>query len=105
MIAWFVAIGACGVNGIVDNPEILKRLSRLCTDILGGHFHIAFFSLARSCCPSPVLRPVCRHGSLRRGPSRTDGSARASACTLSYFGQGRWYSPTKHGERAVLLLT
>ena len=27
MIAWFAAIGACGVNGIVDNPEILKALS------------------------------------------------------------------------------
>ena len=27
MIVWFVAIGACGVMGIVDNPEILKALS------------------------------------------------------------------------------
>ena len=23
MIGWFVAIGACGVNGIVDHPQIL----------------------------------------------------------------------------------
>ena len=47
MIAWFVAIGACGVDGIVDHPEILKALSP--TYALGfmvGHFHIAFFALA-----------------------------------------------------------
>ena len=28
MIVWFVAIGACGVNGIADNPEILRRSRR-----------------------------------------------------------------------------
>src|SRR5246127_5238029 len=27
MIAWFVAIGACGVNGIVAHPDILEALS------------------------------------------------------------------------------
>jgi KUP system potassium uptake protein len=27
MISWFVAIGACGVNGIVDHPQILAALS------------------------------------------------------------------------------
>ena len=27
MIGWFVAIGACGVSGIVDHPEMLKALS------------------------------------------------------------------------------
>jgi K+ transporter len=27
MIAWFTAIGACGVYGIVDHPEIVKALS------------------------------------------------------------------------------
>src|SRR5258705_1670375 len=47
MIAWFVAIGACGVDGIVDNPEILKALSpTYAVMFLAGHFHIAFFSLA-----------------------------------------------------------
>ena len=67
MIAWFVAIGACGVNGIVDNPEILKALSpTYAADVLGGPL------------PHRVLLPrrdravrhrrrgaVCRHGSLR----------------------------------------
>src|SRR6185436_5906247 len=27
MIVWFLAIGACGVSGITDHPEILKALS------------------------------------------------------------------------------
>jgi KUP system potassium uptake protein len=27
MIGWFVAIGACGVNAIIDHPEILEALS------------------------------------------------------------------------------
>ena len=47
MIAWFVAIGACGVNGIVDNPEILRALSpTYALTFMVGHFHIAFFALA-----------------------------------------------------------
>jgi len=28
MIVWFLAIGACGVSGIADNPEVLRALSR-----------------------------------------------------------------------------
>jgi KUP system potassium uptake protein len=46
MVAWFVAIGACGITGIVAHPEILKALSP--TYALGfivGHFEIAFFAL------------------------------------------------------------
>jgi KUP system potassium uptake protein len=27
MIAWFLTIGACGVRGIADHPEILRALS------------------------------------------------------------------------------
>ena len=47
MIVWFTAIGACGVWGIVDHPEILKALSpTYALSFMFGHFHIAFFSLA-----------------------------------------------------------
>jgi KUP system potassium uptake protein len=47
MIVWFVAIGACGVAGIADHPEILKALSpTYALGFLFGHFHIAFFALA-----------------------------------------------------------
>ena len=47
MIVWFAAIGACGIYGIVDNPEILKALSpTYALTFIVGHFHIAFFALA-----------------------------------------------------------
>ena len=47
MIPWFVAIGACGVHGIIDDPEILQALSpTYALSFMFGHFHIAFFALA-----------------------------------------------------------
>ncbi|MET0452614.1 MAG: potassium transporter Kup [Mycobacterium sp.] len=47
MILWFVSIGAFGIMGIAEHPQILRALSP--TYALGfvfGHFHIAFFALA-----------------------------------------------------------
>ena len=47
MIGWFVAIGACGVNGIVDHPQILTALSPVyAVKFIVGDFGTAFFSLA-----------------------------------------------------------
>jgi KUP system potassium uptake protein len=47
MAVWFITIGACGVRGIVQHPEILKALSpTYALSFLFGHFSIAFFSLA-----------------------------------------------------------
>jgi KUP system potassium uptake protein len=47
MIGWFVAIGACGVNGIVDHPQILAALSPVyAVKFMVGNFGTAFFSLA-----------------------------------------------------------
>jgi KUP system potassium uptake protein len=47
MIGWFVAIGASGVNGIVDHPQILAALSPLyAVKFMVGNFGMAFFSLA-----------------------------------------------------------
>jgi KUP system potassium uptake protein len=47
MIAWFVAIGACGVSGIVDHPHILAALSPVyAVKFMVGDFGTAFFSLA-----------------------------------------------------------
>ena len=47
MIVWFVAIGACGVAGIVAHPEILGRSRRPTPSASSlGHFGIAFFALA-----------------------------------------------------------
>jgi KUP system potassium uptake protein len=46
MVAWFLAIGACGVSGIAAHPEILKALSpTYALSFIAGHFEIAFFAL------------------------------------------------------------
>jgi KUP system potassium uptake protein len=47
MIGWFVAIGACGVTGIVDHPRILAALSPVyAVKFMVSNFGTAFFSLA-----------------------------------------------------------
>jgi KUP system potassium uptake protein len=47
MIGWFVAIGACGVSGIVEHPQILAALSPVyAVKFMVGNFGTAFFSLA-----------------------------------------------------------
>jgi KUP system potassium uptake protein len=46
MIGWFAAIGACGVHGILDHPQILAALSPVyAVKFLVGDFGTAFFSL------------------------------------------------------------
>jgi len=91
MIAWFAAIGACGVNGIVDNPEILKALSpTYALTFLLGHFHIAFFSLAAivlSVTGAEALYADMGHFGRKAITYGWLGLV-LPACTLSYFGQG-----------------
>jgi KUP system potassium uptake protein len=91
MIAWFVAIGACGVNGIVDNPEILKALSPTYALVfLVGHFHIAFFSLAAivlSVTGAEALYADMGHFGRKAITYGWLGLV-LPALTLSYFGQG-----------------
>jgi KUP system potassium uptake protein len=91
MIAWFAAIGACGVNGIVDNPEILKALSpTYALAFLIGHFHVAFFSLAA------IVLAVTGAEALYADMGHFGRKAITfgwlglvlPACTLNYFGQG-----------------
>jgi KUP system potassium uptake protein len=91
MIMWFVAIGACGVTGIVKDPEILKALSP--TYALGfvfGNFHIAFFALAAivlSVTGAEALYADMGHFGRRAITLGWLGLV-LPACTLSYFGQG-----------------
>ena len=68
MIVWFTAIGACGIYGIVDNPEILKALSpTYALAFIAGHFHIAFFALAAIVLVRHRRGGAVRgHGSLRQ---------------------------------------
>ncbi|MDT7793741.1 MAG: system potassium uptake protein [Mycobacterium sp.] len=91
MIAWFLAIGACGVNGIVDNPEILKALSpTYAVAFLAEHFHIAFFALAAivlSVTGAEALYADMGHFGRKAITYGWLGLV-LPACTLSYFGQG-----------------
>jgi KUP system potassium uptake protein len=91
MIAWFVAIGACGINGIADNPEILKALSpTYAVAFIVGHFHIGFFALAAvvlAVTGAEALYADMGHFGRRAITYGWLGLV-LPACTLSYFGQG-----------------
>ncbi|MEU2158044.1 potassium transporter Kup [Streptomyces sp. NPDC019396] len=91
MIAWFLAIGACGVSGIVDHPEILKALSpSYALGFLAGHFGIAFFALAGvvlAVTGAEALYADMGHFG-RRPITRGWLFLVFPACMLSYLGQG-----------------
>jgi KUP system potassium uptake protein len=91
MILWFAAIGACGVNGIVDNPEILKALSpQYALKFVVSHFHIAFFALAAVVLAVTGAEALYADMGHFGRKAITIGwlSLVLPACTLSYFGQG-----------------
>jgi KUP system potassium uptake protein len=91
MIAWFVAIAACGVTGIAKHPGILKALSpTYAVGFLAGHFHIAFFSLAAivlAVTGAEALYADMGHFG-RRAITRGWVILVFPACMLSYLGQG-----------------
>jgi KUP system potassium uptake protein len=91
MIAWFLAIGACGLVGIVDHPEILKALSpTYALDFLFGHFGTAFFALAAvvlAVTGAEALYADMGHFG-RRPITRAWLILVFPACVLSYLGQG-----------------
>jgi KUP system potassium uptake protein len=91
MIAWFSAIGAFGVLGVADHPEILKALSPVyAVKFMFGHFHLAFFSLAA------IVLAVTGAEALYADMGHFGRRAITSGwmllvlpgCTLSYLGQG-----------------
>jgi KUP system potassium uptake protein len=91
MIVWFLAIGACGVSGIADNPEVLRALSpTYAVGYLVNHFDTAFFALAA------VVLAITGAEALYAdlGHFGHGAIARAwlilvfPACILSYMGQG-----------------
>jgi KUP system potassium uptake protein len=91
MIVWFASIGACGVNGIIDHPEILKALSPVyALTFMVGHFHIAFFALAAvvlAVTGAEALYADMGHFG-RRAIARGWLFLVLPACVLSYLGQG-----------------
>ncbi|MDT0543502.1 MULTISPECIES: KUP/HAK/KT family potassium transporter [Streptomyces] len=91
MIAWFLAIGACGVLGIADHPEILRALSpTYALGFLYGHFGTAFFALAAvvlAVTGAEALYADMGHFG-RRSITRAWLVLVFPACVLSYLGQG-----------------
>jgi KUP system potassium uptake protein len=91
MIVWFLAIGACGVRGIAEHPEILKALSpTYAGEFLLGHFSTAFFSLAAvvlAVTGAEALYADMGHFG-RRPIVRVWLILVFPACILSYLGQG-----------------
>jgi KUP system potassium uptake protein len=91
MIAWFVVIGACGVRGIAEQPDILRALSPgYALEFLVGHFGIAFFALAAvvlAVTGAEALYADMGHFG-RRPITRGWLVLVFPACVLSYFGQG-----------------
>ncbi|MHA6765520.1 potassium transporter Kup [Streptacidiphilus sp. PAMC 29251] len=91
MIVWFTVIGACGVNGIVDHPQILRALwPSYALGFLVGHFGTAFFALAAvvlAVTGAEALYADMGHFG-RRSITRAWLFLVFPACVLSYLGQG-----------------
>ncbi|MEU8515915.1 potassium transporter Kup [Kitasatospora sp. NPDC048722] len=91
MIVWFMTIGACGVSGIADHPQILRALSpSYALGFLFGHFGTAFFALAAvvlAVTGAEALYADMGHFG-RRPITRGWLFLVFPACVLSYLGQG-----------------
>ncbi|MFD8420796.1 potassium transporter Kup [Streptomyces sp. NPDC059668] len=91
MIVWFVAIGACGIAGIADHPDILRALSpTYALSFLFGHWGTAFFALAAivlAVTGAEALYADMGHFG-RRAITLGWMSLVLPACVLSYMGQG-----------------
>jgi KUP system potassium uptake protein len=91
MLVWFAAIGACGVNGIADHPEVLKALSpTYAVDFFVNHFSTAFFALAAVVLAVTGAEALYADmGHFGRVPiTRAWLAVVFPACILSYLGQG-----------------
>jgi KUP system potassium uptake protein len=91
MIVWFLAIGACGVNGIAGHPEVLKALSpTYALDFFFNHFSTAFFALAAVVLAVTGAEALYADmGHFGRAPiTRAWLMLVFPACILSYLGQG-----------------
>ncbi|MEW2161344.1 potassium transporter Kup [Streptomyces sp. NPDC007189] len=107
MIAWFTAIGACGVVGIADHPAILRALSpTYALGFLFGHFGTAFFALAAvvlAVTGAEALYADMGHFG-RRAITRAWVLLVFPACILSYFGQGALILSDPHNVSSPFFL-
>ena len=100
MTVWFLAIGACGVHGIVQHTAILKALSpTYALSFLSGHFAMAFFSLAAVVLAITGAEALYADlGHFGRAPiTRAWLLLVFPACILSYMGQGALVLADPHG--------
>jgi KUP system potassium uptake protein len=91
MVAWFLTIGACGVSGIADHPQILQALSpTYALDFFFSNFSIAFFALAAVVLAVTGAEALYADmGHFGRPPiTRAWLLLVFPACILSYMGQG-----------------
>jgi KUP system potassium uptake protein len=91
MIAWFLAIGACGIRGIVDHPKILEALSpTYALDFFFNHFSTGFFALAAVVLAVTGVEAMYADMGHFGRPAITRGwlGLVFTACILSYMGQG-----------------
>jgi KUP system potassium uptake protein len=91
MLVWFASIGALGVHGISDHPEILKALSpTYAASFFFGHFSTAFFALAGVVLAVTGAEALYADmGHFGRAPiTRAWLLIVFPACILSYMGQG-----------------
>jgi len=90
MLVWFAAIGACGINGIRYEPEVLKALSpTYALGYLFGHFGTAFFALATVVLAITGAEALYADMGHFGRPAITRGwlGLVFPACVLSYLGQ------------------
>jgi KUP system potassium uptake protein len=91
MLIWFLTIGACGVTGIAEHPQILKALSpTYALDFFFNHFSTAFFALAAVVLAVTGAEALYADmGHFGRPPiTRAWLILVFPACILSYMGQG-----------------
>jgi KUP system potassium uptake protein len=91
MIAWFLAIGACGIRGIAEHPSILRALSpTYALDFFFNHFSTGFFALAAVVLAvTGVEAMYADMGHFGRSAITRGWLALVfPACVLSYMGQG-----------------
>jgi KUP system potassium uptake protein len=91
MVVWFLAIGAAGVGGIVQHPQVLVALSpTYAVGFLVGHFPVAFFALAAVVLAITGAEALYADmGHFGRPPiTRAWLVLVFPACVLSYLGQG-----------------
>lgn len=91
MLVWFVTIGACGIGGIMQHPQILKALSPYYAWLfVTEHFEYAFFALAAvvlAVTGAEALYADMGHFS-RTAITRAWLFVVLPALALSYLGQG-----------------